>query len=175
MFPEGGDCRSPKANSFCHTLHWVHWKRSSVRKRVSRRGRPLCSQRTDWEKVPHVLWAKDARGSLAHAVTHGAASQQRLQHAIAQARSSTSLFRWVIDVGRRTDILHRFRLQWRSEAWSCGSLRTTIERSLDVNHREGRRQSLGRYWGSAAPDRRHGDSFSETSWFLDGLMFGGPR
>ena len=82
---------------------------------------------------------QDARGSLAHAVAHGAASQQRLQHAIAQARSSASLFKWVIDVGRRTDILHRFRLQWRSEAWSCGSLRTTIERSLDVNHRKGSR------------------------------------
>ena len=175
MFPEGGDCRSPKANSFGHTLHWVHWKRSRVRKRVDRRSRPLCSQRTDWEKVPHILWAKDARGSLAHAVTHGAASQQRLQHAITQARSSASLFRWIIDVGRRTDILHRFRLQRRSEAWPCGPLWTTVERSLDVNHCEGRRQPPGLYWGSAAPNRRHGDRFSETSWFLNGLMFGGPR
>ena len=86
-----------------------------------------------------------------------------------------SLFWWVINVGRRTNILHRFRLQWRSEAWSCGSMRTTIERSLDVKHREGRRQSLGLYWSSTAPNRRPGDSFSETSRFLNGLVFGGPR
>ena len=172
MLPVGGNCLGPKTNGLCHTLHWVHWKWSSVRKRVGRRSRPSCSQRTDWEKVPHIVWAKDARGSLAHTVAHGAASQQRLQHAVAQARSSASLFWWVIDVGRRTDILHRFRLQWRSEAWSCGSLRTTIERSLDVNHREGRRQPPGLYRGSAATDKRHGDSLSETSWFLDGLMFG---
>ena len=138
----------------------------------ARGGRPSRTQRADWKQIPHVVWAEDTRGSLAHTIAHGAASQQRLQHAIAQARSSTSLFRWVINVGRRTDILNRFRLQWRSEAWSCGSLRTTIERSLDVNHREGRRQPPGLYWGSAAPGRRHGNSFYETGWFLDGLMFG---
>ena len=174
MFPVGGDCLSPKANSFCHTLHWVHWKRSSVRKRVGRRGRPSCSQRTDWEKVPHILWAKDARGSLTHAVTHGAASQQGLQHAITQARSSASLFRWIIDVGRRTDILHRFRLQRRSEAWSSRSLRTAVERSLDVNHGEGRRQPPRLYWGGTASNRRKGNCFSKTGWFPDGLMFGRP-
>ena len=176
MFPDGGDCRSPKANSFGHTLHWVHWKWSSVRKRVGRRSRPSCSQRTNWEKVTHIVWAKDARGSLAHTVAHGAASQQRLQHAVAQARSSASLFWWVIDVGRRTDVLHRFRLQWCGEAWTCGfHLRPIIKRPLDVGHRESRRQSPGLYWGSAAPNRRHGDSFSETGRFLNGLVFGGPR
>ena len=172
MFPEGGDCRSPKANSFRHTLHWVRWKRSSVRERVDRRSRSLCSQRTDWEKIPHVLWAKDARGSLTHAVTHGAASQQRLQHAVAQARSSASLFWWVIDVGRRTDILHRFRLQRRSEAWSSGPLWTAVERSLDVRHGESRRQTSGLHWGSAASNRRQGNRFSETCRFSNGLMLG---
>ena len=99
MLPVGGNCLGPKTNGLCHTLHWVHWKWSSVRKRVGRRSRPSCSQRTNWKKVPHVVWAKDTRGSLAH----------------------------TIDVSRRTDILHRFRLQWCSEAWTCGShLRTII-------------------------------------------------
>ena len=168
MLPVGGDCLGPKTNGFCHTLHWVHWKWSSVRKRVGRRSRPSCSQRTNWKKVPHVVWAKDTRGSLAHTIAHGAASQQRLQHAVAQARSSASLFWWVIDVGRRTNVLHRFRLQWCGEAWTCGShLRPIIERPLDVGHRESRRQSPGLYWSSAAPNRRHGDSFSETSRLLD--------
>ena len=172
MLPEGGNCLRPKTNGLCHTLHWVRWERSSVRKRVDRGSRPSRSQRTDWENVPHVVWAKDARGSLAHTVAHGAASQQRLQHAIAQARSSTSLFRWVINVGRRTDILNWLRLQRRSEAWSCGTLRTTVERPLDVNHREGRRQPSGLYRGSAASHRRHGDSFSETGRLVGGLMLG---
>ena len=174
MFPEGGDCCRSKANSFGHTLHWVHWKRSSVRKRVDRRSRTLRSQRAYWEKVPHILWAKDARGSLTHAVTHGAASQQGLQHAIAQARSSASLFRWIIDVGRRTDILHRFWLQRRSEAWSSGPLWTAVERSLDVRHGESRRQPSGLHWGSAASNRRQGDRFSETCRFSNGLMLGRP-
>ena len=174
MFPEGGICCSPKANSFGHTLHWVHWKWSSVRKRVGRRSRPLRSQRTDWKKIPHVLWTKDAQRSLAHAVTHGAASQQGLQHAVAQAGSSASLFRWIVGIGRWTDVLHRFRLQWRSEAWSSGPLWTAVERSLDVNHGEGRRQPPRLYWGGTASNRRKGNCFSKTGWFSDGLMFGRP-
>ena len=172
MFPEGGICRSPEANSFGHTLHWVRWKRSSVRKRVGRRSRPLRSQRTDWEKVFHILWAKDAQGSLTHAVTHGAASQQGLQHAVTQARRSASLLKWIIDVGRRADVLHRLRLQRRSEAWSSGPLWTAVERSLDVRHGESRRQPSGLHWGSAASNRRQGNRFSETCRFSNGLMLG---
>ena len=174
MFPEGGDCRSPKANSFGHTLHWVHWKRSSVRKRVDRWSRTLRSQRAYWEKVPHVLWAKDARGSLTHAVTHGAASQQGLQHAVAQAGSSASLFRWIIGIGRRTDVLHRFWLQRRSEAWSSGPLWAAVERSLDVNHGGGRPQPFRLYWGSTASNRRQGNRFSDACWSPSGLMFRRP-
>ena len=176
MFPEGGICCSPKANSFGHTLHWVHWKWSSVRKRVGRRSRPLRSQRTDWKKIPHVLRTKDAQRSLTHAVTHSAASQQGLQHAVAQAGSSASLFRWRVDVGRGTNILHRFRLQRRSEAWPklCGPLGTSVERSLDVNHGEGRRQTPRFHWGGTTSNRRKGECFSNTGWFPDGLMFGRP-
>ena len=174
MLPVGGDCLGPKTNGFCHTLHWVHWKWNSVRKRVGGRSRPSCSQRTDWKKIPHVLWTKDAQRSLAHAVAHGAASQQGLQHAVAQAGSSASLFRWIVDVGRWTDVLHRLRLQRRSEARSSGPLWAAVERSLDVNHGEGRRQPPRFHWGGTASNRRHGNRFSETCWFSDGLMFGRP-
>ena len=135
---------------------------------------PSCTQRTDWEHVPHVVRAEDTRRSSAHVVTHGAASQQGLQHAIAQARSSASLFKWIIDVGRRTDVLHRFRLQRRSEAWSSGPLWAAVERSLDLNHGEGRRQPPRLYWGGTASNRRKGNCFSETGWFSDGLMFRRP-
>ena len=172
MLPVGGDCLGPKTNGFRHTLHWIHWKWNRVRKRVGGMSHPSCSQRADRKQIPHVVWAEDTRGSLAHTIAHGAASQQRLQHAVAQARSSASLFWWVIDVGRRTNVLHRFRLQWCGEAWTCGShLRPIVKRPLDVGHCESRRQPPGLYWGSAAPNRRHGDSFSETSRFLHGLVF----
>ena len=82
-----------------------------------------------------------------------------------------SLFWWVINVGRRTNILHRLRLQRRSEAGTRRPhLRPIVERTLEVGHRESRRQSPGLYWSSAAPNRGHGDSFSKTSWFLGGLV-----
>ena len=115
--------------------------------------------------------AEDARRSSAHAVTHGAASQQGLQHAIAQAGFSPSLFWRVIGVGRRTDILNRLRLQWRGEARARGPcLWSTVERTLDVGHRKGRRQSPWLDWSGNAPNRRHGDRFSETSGFYSGLV-----
>ena len=81
------------------------------------------------------------------------------------------MFWWIVGIGRRTDILNRFRLQWRGEAGARGPcLWSTVECPLEVGHREGCRQSSWLDWSSAAPNRRHGDRFSKTGGFYSGLV-----
>ena len=81
------------------------------------------------------------------------------------------MFWWIVGICRRTDILNRFRMQWRGEAGARGPcLWSTVECPLEVGHCESCRQPSWLNGSSAAPNRRHGDRFSKTSGFYNGLM-----